>query len=237
MNFNFGSRDLHMGSSGDDVKVLQVLLNALPSSITGPDLVVDGDFGSKTQAAVKMFQTYFGLTSDGIVGKNTFLYLGQPTSTGLVFGSRTLKVGISGSDVKILQNRLASAAKKYAKALAGPADSVFGSKTKAAVKLFQTDMGLTSDGIVGDKTFYKLFTKTYMGGRLLQQSRSDGNKGLDVWFLQKKLKDEGFSPGSLDGIFGPKTDAAVKKFQQSVGITVDGEVGPVTYYYLGIHGS
>lgn len=239
MDHNFGSRNLKIGVSGDDVRVLQTLLNALPASITGTDLVVDGDFGPKTQAAVKMFQSYFGLSVDGIVGKNTFLYLGQPTSTyatGPVFGSRTLKKGVSGTDVKILQNRLASDAKKYAVALGGPADSIFGSKTQAAVKLFQNDMGLTTDGIVSDKTFYKLFIKTYMGGRLLQQSRSDRNKGLDVYFLQKKLDDVGFSPGPFDGIFGSKTNTAVRKFQQSVGISVDGIVGPVTYYNLGLEG-
>lgn len=236
---NFGSRILKSGSVGDDVKVLQSLLNYLPESISGPDLTVDGDFESKTQAAVKMFQTYFGLSADGIVGKNTFLYLGQPTGSfavGPVFGSRTLKKGITGRDVWILQNRLASTAKKYATALGGPADSIFGSKTEAAVKLFQTDHGLTADGIVGDATFYQLYLHTFMGGRLLQRSRSDRNKGFDVFFLQTKLDDEGFSPGTIDGKFGPLTEAAVKKFQIAAGITADGVVGPVTYYKLGIKG-
>lgn len=237
---NFGSRILKVGTTGDDVKVLQSLLNFLPASITGPDLVVDGIFGSKTQAAVKMFQTYFGLNVDGIVGQNTFLYLGQPTGSfaaGPVFGSRTLKKGVSGKDVWILQNRLASKAKKYAQALGGPADSIFGSKTEAAVKLFQADMGISVDGIVGDNTFFKLYLNTFMGGRLLQRSRSDRNKGFDVFFLQDKLEDEGFSPGPIDGKFGPLTEAAVKSFQAAAGITVDGVVGPVTYWNLGLKGS
>ena len=234
---NFGSRILKLGSTGDDVKVLQSLLNYLPASIAGPDLVVDGSFESKTEAAVKMFQTYFGLSADGIVGKNTFLYLGQPTGSfavGPVFGSRTLKKGVTGRDVWILQNRLASTAKKYATALGGPADSVFGTKTEDAVKLFQGDNGLTADGIVADATFYQLYLHTFMGGRLLQRSRTDRNKGFDVFFLQTKLVDEGFSPGTIDGMFGSLTDAAVKKFQMSVGITADGVVGQATYYNLGL---
>lgn len=237
---NFGSRILKSGSSGDDVKVLQSLLNYLPASITGPDLVVDGDFGPKTQAAVKKLQTYFGLSSDGVVGKNTFLYLGQPTgsfASGPVFGSRVLRKGISGKDVWILQNRLASTAKKYAIALGGPADSIFGSKTEAAVKLFQQDKGLTVDGIVGDKTLYQLYLNTFVGGRLLQRTRSDRNQGLDVFALQSKLKDLGYSPGALDGQFGPLTEAAVKKFQTAAGITADGVAGPVTYYNLGLKGA
>ena len=234
---NFGSRILKLGSTGDDVKVLQSLLNYLPDSITGPDVTVDGVFGATTETAVKKFQTYFGLSVDGIVGKNTFLYLGQPTGSfavGPVFGSRTLKKGITGRDVWILQNRLASTAKKYATALGGPADSIFGSKTEAAVKLFQTDRGLTADGIVGDATFYQLYLHTFMGGRLLQRSRSDRNKGFDVFFLQTKLADEGYSPGTIDGKFGPNTEAAVKKFQMAVGISADGVAGPATYWNLGL---
>jgi peptidoglycan hydrolase-like protein with peptidoglycan-binding domain len=239
MDHNFGSRTLRFGSTGDDVLVLQYLLNYLPASITGPDLNTDAVFGSLTRAAVRMFQSYFRLSSDGIVGTNTFLYLGQPTGSfaaGTVFGSRTLRKGLSGRDVWILQNRLASTAKKYALALGGPADSIFGPKTEAAVKLFQADMGIAVDGIVGDRTLFLLYLHTYMGGRLLQRSRSDRNQGIDVFFLQNKLKDEKFYSGALDGKFGPLTEAAVKKFQAAAGITVDGIVGSVTYWHLDLTG-
>ena len=60
------------GSTGDAVKTLQGALNSiLPSA-----LVVDGDFGSGTETAVKKFQTAANLTADGIVGPNTWLWLG-----------------------------------------------------------------------------------------------------------------------------------------------------------------
>jgi peptidoglycan hydrolase-like protein with peptidoglycan-binding domain len=237
MDHNFGSRNLQFGSTGDDVAVLQHLLNDLPDSITGPDLNTDGVFGSLTRIAVKMFQNYFGLSSDGVAGTNTFLYLGQPTGSfaaGIIFGSRTLKKGMSGRDVWILQNRLASAAKKYAIALGGAADSKFGSKTQAAVKLFQQDMGITADGVVGDRTFFLLYLNTFMGGRILQRSNPDRNQGFDVFFLQQKLADEGYSPGTIDGKFGPSTEAALKKFQRAIAITADGVAGPVTYWHLGL---
>jgi peptidoglycan hydrolase-like protein with peptidoglycan-binding domain len=228
----FGGRVLKTGSTGDDVTVLQTLLNKLPSSIALP-VAVDGIFGTATQASVKKFQGYFGLTVDGIVGKNTFLYFGQVTGSN-AFGSRTLRKGSSGSDVTILQNRLAGYLKKYATALGGPADGQFGSKTEAAVKLFQGDNGLTVDGIVGRNTFNKLFVKTNYGGRLLQKDRSDRNQGYDVYFLQERLKTLGYYSGALDGQFGSVTEAAVKALQAASNIGVDGVVGPKTYFHLGI---
>lgn len=233
MAFNyFGGRVLKLGSTGDDVMVLQTLLNKLPTSIALP-VTVDGTFGPATQASVKKFQGYFGLTVDGLVGKNTFLYFGEITGSN-AFGSRTLQKGSSGNDVTILQNRLAGDLKKYATALGGPADGQFGSKTQAAVKLFQGDNGLTVDGIVGRNTFNKLYEKTNYGGRLLQKDRSDRNQGYDVFFLQERLKALGHYSGALDGKFGTTTEAAVKALQTASGITADGVVGSKTYFHLGI---
>lgn len=64
-----GSRSLKKGSTGSDVKTLQELLNQL--AIVTPALEVDGDFGSKTEAAVKAFQKKAGIKQDGIYGDET----------------------------------------------------------------------------------------------------------------------------------------------------------------------
>lgn len=56
-----------------------------------------------------------------------------------------------------------------------------------------------------------------------------GTRGLDVALLQKKLQAAGINPGPIDGIFGPKTQAAVRAYQASRGLTVDGVVGPQTW--------
>ena len=53
------------------MKTLQELLNQLGAALT-----VDGDFGSKTEAAVKDYQKNHGLTVDGVVGKKTWAALG-----------------------------------------------------------------------------------------------------------------------------------------------------------------
>lgn len=61
-----------------------------------------------------------------------------------------------------------------------------------------------------------------------------GNKGDDVKAIQSKLKDLGFLPGSVDGIFGPNTEKAVKAFQKSAGLKDDGIVGTKTIAALGM---
>ncbi|ADY54862.1 NLP/P60 protein [Syntrophobotulus glycolicus DSM 8271] len=55
-----------------------------------------------------------------------------------------------------------------------------------------------------------------------------GSTGSSVVELQIKLSSLGYSAGTADGIFGPKTQAAVKTFQSSTSLTPDGIVGPLT---------
>lgn len=55
-----------------------------------------------------------------------------------------------------------------------------------------------------------------------------GDIGNDVKKIQQKLTDAGFSPGSIDGIFGRKTAQAVREFQKKERISIDGIVGPKT---------
>jgi len=55
-----------------------------------------------------------------------------------------------------------------------------------------------------------------------------GSSGPDVTKLQQQLQQRGFDPGGTDGQFGPGTDAAVRAFQSSVGLTADGKAGANT---------
>ena len=57
---------LKKGSKGESVRTLQEFLK----------ITVDGDFGPKTESAVKAFQKKTGLTVDGIVGRNTWAVMG-----------------------------------------------------------------------------------------------------------------------------------------------------------------
>jgi hypothetical protein len=57
-----------------------------------------------------------------------------------------------------------------------------------------------------------------------------GMRGPDVKALQRILIGAGhLGAGGADGVFGPKTEAAVKKLQAKLGVTADGIVGPVTH--------
>ncbi len=61
----------------------------------------------------------------------------------------------------------------------------------------------------------------------------EGSTGQQVVNLQYVLNRQGFYSGSLDGIFGPKTKAAVVQFQQNHRLEADGIVGTATLKALG----
>ena len=61
-----------------------------------------------------------------------------------------------------------------------------------------------------------------------------GSSGSQVRTLQTKLNNWGYNCGTVDGIFGSKTLAAVKQFQKNNGLTVDGIVGAKTAAALGM---
>lgn len=64
-----------------------------------------------------------------------------------------------------------------------------------------------------------------------------GSTGNEVKQIQTKLKNWGYYDGNVDGIYGSKTVAAVKKFQRKNGLSVDGITGPKTLAALGIQTS
>ncbi len=110
-------------------------------------------------------------------------------------------------------------------------DGIFGPVTKSAVEQFQGYSHLAVDGIVGPATWAAL------GGDGAQPpSLAEGSRGTVVEKLQTALN-EGrgdFAPSSnpvlvIDGIYGPKTAAAVKGAQESGDIEADGVVGLQTW--------
>jgi peptidoglycan hydrolase-like protein with peptidoglycan-binding domain len=59
-----------------------------------------------------------------------------------------------------------------------------------------------------------------------------GSKGDETARIQERLKQKGLYRGPVDGDFGGGTEAAIKAFQKSKGLKVDGVVGPLTWKAL-----
>ena len=137
--------------------------------------------------------------------------------------------GCTGDAVKTLQDKLNALGYN-----SGNVDGIFGAKTYAAVTAFQKANSLGVDGIVGKLTWGKIYgvspampveTTTVVGRPMV----SYGSRGDAVRKLQELLNALGYDCGSVDGIFGSKTKAAVLAFQKANGLGVDGIVGPLTW--------
>ena len=138
--------------------------------------------------------------------------------------------GCTGDAVKTLQEKLN--AKGFN---SGNVDGIFGAKTYAAVTAFQKANSLGVDGIVGKLTWTKLYDATPVNVTPVttQPMLRTGSRGDAVRKLQELLNAKGYTCGSVDGIFGSKTYAAVLAFQKANGLAADGIVGSLTWAKLG----
>ena len=109
---------------------------------------------------------------------------------------------------------------------AGAIDGIIGPRTTAAVRIFQRKHRLTVDGIPGPITCAAL--GPYSRHRLGTRTVTLGDLGWDVAETQFLLRSHGYSPGPLDGSYGARSVAAVRRFQRHTSLDVDGAVGPAT---------
>lgn len=159
--------------------------------------------------------------------------------------------GSSGPYVQTLQNRLNRIATNYpAIPKISPVNGVFGENTDEAVRAFQRTFDLVEDGVVGEATWYsvariwnavKRLSELYSEGLTLADISTQypselslGSTGQGVEVLQYYLRYVAqFLPTvpsvTVDGVFGPSTEAAVRAFQRAYGLPEDGVVGIVTW--------
>ena len=200
---------LYNGCSGEEVKAMQQALINL-GYLEG---TADGQFGDKTEEAVKAFQRKNGLTPDGLAGKKTRSMLdsakkgsNSTTPTGKtakspVYSEGTLYNGCSGEEVRLLQQALIELG--Y---LEGTADGTFGDQTEAAIRAFQGANGLNADGLAGTKTRSKLEKARNRNSGSEVKTTAGGNKsaGIDWSTLERKarqvLKAEGYSTEGMNYI-------------------------------------
>jgi peptidoglycan hydrolase-like protein with peptidoglycan-binding domain len=165
-----------------------------------------------------------------------------------------LRVGSVNDDVRVAQIRLNRISKNY------PAipkilqtDGIFGSDTEAAVRRFQEIFDLTSDGVIGNATWYYI-RRIYNGVKRLNELNSEGvdreevtqqypgvlregDRGIGVANLQYYLNYlsafyQSIPPIAVDGSFGAATRAAVIDLQNTFGLPADGIVGEITWEAL-----
>lgn len=204
-----------------DAIVQKVLINAKPGAIVLMHL------GGGTHTPEALPTVISELKNMGY----RFIRMSEVLSIPQIPPHPLVKRGSTGADVVFLQLSLTKLG--YSP---GAADGIFGPRTEQAVKLFQSHKGLVVDGIVGPKTWTALeialhspsTTPPPASHPLLKR----GSTGSEVRYLQESLIKLGYTPGPVDGIFGPLTEGAVKKFQADHGLVVDGIVGPKTWAAL-----
>ena len=232
--YTLGSRTLQNGLYGDDVKAAQALLKQL-GFYNG---ALDGKFGATMRNAVLAFQRKNDLTADGKIGPKSLAVLLSEDALGkndpdklpaYVLGTRKLESGMKGEDVLAAQLLLRNLG-YYTKAT----DGKFGPGMRSAVIQFQRRNGVSADGKIGPVTLAALLSDKAVakGDEDAFETLMLGAAGEKVKELQRELRKVYYYAGEIDGEFDADMVRAVKWFQESAGLTVDGKVGRLTYNAL-----
>lgn len=179
--------------------------------------------------------------------------LSDLTSEGLTISevsrryTRELREGMEGFDVEALQYYLAFIGYFYPNLPPIPISGYFGEMTRDAVFSFQNAYGLPITGVVDESLFYKIYEvyrttveglpanyQSAIGEPYPGQYLTEGDQGESVQIIQGYLNKIGQSIPSIpvitvDGVFGPRTKAAVIAFQEFLGIEPTGAIGPVEW--------
>ncbi|UOQ87046.1 peptidoglycan-binding protein [Gracilibacillus salinarum] len=168
-------------------------------------------FGPKTEATVKEFQAYYGLTADGIAGDQTLEKIDQILTSPLQSWNSNLETLQLKLDLKILGFEVSN-----------DPNNDFGPKTTATLKEFQQKYNLVANGIGDPVTMAKIT-------ELIEMPMQYGLYRQDVLEMKLDLEEIGFKvTDNPSPQFGPKTEAKVKEFQAYYGLEADGVAGSRT---------
>lgn len=109
-----------------------------------------------------------------------------------------------------------------------PIEPVFDSRTDKALREFQQGRGLSVDGLVGPETYRALAAARWKLGDRILTPATRPYVGDDVAMLQDRLLELGFDAGRADGVFGHRTEQALRALQREYGLVPDGTCGPAT---------
>ena len=202
---------LSRGDVGLRVQQMQQRLRSLGYLADG----ADGIFGPRTQAAVQLFQQENNLAISGNATRETLMKL-YSASTAPCSSYIDLYPGDSGYRVRALNKRL-----KGLFYLEGSVTDTYTAATSEAVRRFQAQVGLYINGNATAAVQQRLFAPgapECVGYSELRR----GDENVRVSRLQRRLKELNYFSGSVTGYFGRQTQAAVKLFQQTVGMRPTG---------------
>nr|WP_246026098.1 peptidoglycan-binding protein [Peribacillus cavernae] len=224
-NAALGDQTLKSGMTHSDVKQLQEFLKKKGHFKSSRTTTY---FGTVTKSAVINFQKKYRLQADGIVGKNTYKSMGiskgvtQTVSSGS-FGNRTLKSGMTHSNVKQLQETL----KKKGYFKSSRTTTYFGTVTKSAVINFQKNHGLKADGIVGKNTFKALGSSKTVSTNVAVKAASTSSKSAKIVSNAKKYMNVPYKWGGSTPSGFDCSGFLVYVFKQSANISLPRTVSEI----------
>lgn len=256
---------LRLGTVGEDVRTIQRQLNRIrrnyPSIPNIPQ--TNGVFEATTRAAVRQFQSIFNLAVDGIVGRatwykikriyNAVIKVSELYSEGITISdidriySTSLRRGSRGNEVKLIQYYLNFLSFFNNRLPSIDADGIFGPATENAVKAFQSEYGLTADGIVGRDTWnrlqdayfstlnslpdeYRSYSSLLYPGYVITTGASGNVVTQLQTFLNVIAANNSAVPSvAVDGVYGNETRNAVIAVQKLSGLEQTGAVGALTW--------
>lgn len=185
---------LESGMVGPSVEALQRLLTEV--GYLGRS--IDGEYGSTTKKAVELFQKHHDLPITGIADDATQEKIRAAVGTkGRDGGGVILTEGNRGNPVRMYQEKLVAAG------VLSEADGVYGRTTSEAVLEYQARHGIPTSGIIDEET-----------RDFLDKKRVYEDSSVLVEKAQTRLVVLGYMDDGMDGIFGTKTETALKKFQK-----------------------
>lgn len=201
-----------------------------PPSYESEDRSLTGDISEKQDLRDYMIPESKTVRTSGKPSRNRlFTKPFYPSAARRQYEEKTIAQGSRGREVWILQRRLRARGFDP-----GSIDSTFGARTKKALQAFQKSRGLTANGVVDESTWRALAQKPNSVSQQPQhETLAKGSKGSKVKTLQRRLEVRGLEPGPVDGVFGRRTMAAVKKFQEEQGLIATGIVDEPTWRALG----
>jgi peptidoglycan hydrolase-like protein with peptidoglycan-binding domain len=108
----------------------------------------------------------------------------------------------------------------------GAVDGIMGPRTRQALRQYQQDFDLPVTGTLNETTRQKLLGegRASLPANWRETPPTMGRKmtGGEIQVAEQHLKDFGFDPGPVDGVFTAQTEAAVRAFQKRRGIPVSG---------------